>query len=284
MTQKTIMCLLLAAVSSLVSCAPMTIAHFDKDNAEKLSQQQLQELLSENVVELAAADFDATLRFSADNRVAGKSRTGGEDKGKWKATDNDLLCMKFKKWYFGDEKCYQVFRTEQTKLVFFTPDGVRYYSGTMPALPGPANIDDFPPQEADLSESAPDRGQEVAGEHFTDSMADKMVRLARNCPGCKLSGVDLRGANLIGANLRGADLSFADLSRANLRRADLSGANLSGAKLLTTNLPGADLSGCNVTNADLRGANLTRAVVHDADFKGADLTGALLNSIQGTIE
>lgn len=49
------------------------------------------------------------------------------------------------------------------------------------------------------------------------------------CPGCDLSGANLRGANLSGADLRNANLSYADLRGTNLQNANLAGANLYGA-------------------------------------------------------
>jgi serine/threonine protein kinase len=68
----------------------------------------------------------------------------------------------------------------------------------------------------------------------------------RGCPGCNLTGIDLRGQNLqsydfTGANLTGADLRDADLRGASLRGANLNdvlwnGANLASTDLLDTNL------------------------------------------------
>jgi uncharacterized protein YjbI with pentapeptide repeats len=73
------------------------------------------------------------------------------------------------------------------------------------------------------------------------------------CPGCDLSGVDLRNTNLEGANLSGAILK------------------------------GANLSGCELQNVDFRGANLEAANVKRSDFHGADMSGASLNGawVQG---
>jgi serine/threonine protein kinase len=69
----------------------------------------------------------------------------------------------------------------------------------------------------------------------------------RGCPGCNLTGIDLRGQNLqsydfTGANLTGADLRNADLRGASLRGANLTntlwmGANLASTDLRETNLP-----------------------------------------------
>ncbi|UBF23888.1 pentapeptide repeat-containing protein [Kovacikia minuta CCNUW1] len=58
----------------------------------------------------------------------------------------------------------------------------------------------------------------------------RQLRNTNACPGCDLSGADLRGWNLRNADLRGADLSNADLRGADLNGADLRGANLYGAR------------------------------------------------------
>ncbi|MCW5696607.1 MAG: pentapeptide repeat-containing protein [Bauldia sp.] len=117
-----------------------------------------------------------------------------------------------------------------------------------------------------------------------------------NCPGCDLTGANLKrfslaGANLAGAVLRDANLHDADLTGADLSGADLTGANLNKARLPRANLSGAvlegamlfaaDLSAANLTGANLSSAlmgrsRLTRAVLVDARLDRADLWGASL--------
>ena len=119
---------------------------------------------------------------------------------------------------------------------------------------------------------------------------DTMV-VSKDCPGCRLSGADLRRARLAAANLTRADLRTADLSRADLSGARLSGADLQGAVANRVRMPGAnlrraDLSSADVIAGDLSGADLGRAVARDASFdstnlketglSGADLTRATL--------
>ncbi|MGD2182360.1 protein kinase domain-containing protein [Lusitaniella coriacea] len=65
----------------------------------------------------------------------------------------------------------------------------------------------------------------------------------QNCPGCDLSGKDLRSLDLSNANLQGADLTNADLRGAFLKNADLTNADLRGANLESTDLSGAILTG-----------------------------------------
>jgi Pentapeptide repeats (8 copies)/Carboxypeptidase regulatory-like domain len=117
------------------------------------------------------------------------------------------------------------------------------------------------------------------------------LKATKICPGCRLSGADLRfedltgaimpgvyltGANLTGANLSGANLRSAKMYHANLSHANLSHANLtywadlSWANLSWANLTGADLSpgsqylsGANLTGTDLTGADLSGAIMPD---------------------
>jgi serine/threonine protein kinase len=72
------------------------------------------------------------------------------------------------------------------------------------------------------------------------------LQAERGCPGCNLTGIDLRNLNLqsydfTDANLTGADLRDADLRGASLRDANLTDAMLTGANLESTDLRGANL-------------------------------------------
>ncbi|MDY6938893.1 MAG: serine/threonine-protein kinase [Cyanobacteriota bacterium] len=69
------------------------------------------------------------------------------------------------------------------------------------------------------------------------------TRYISNCPGCDLSGQDLRSLDLSNANLRGADLTNTDLRGSYLRNADLTNADLRGANLESADLMGAKLDG-----------------------------------------
>ena len=110
------------------------------------------------------------------------------------------------------------------------------------------------------------------------------MAVSKDCPGCSLSGADLRRARLAAADLTGADLRTADLSHADLTGARLSGADLRGAVANRARLSGAalgksDLSSADLIASDLSGADLGKAVARDASFdstslKEADLSGA----------
>jgi uncharacterized protein YjbI with pentapeptide repeats len=186
--------------------------------------------------------------------------------------------MKFDLWYFGDLKCYKLIE-EKEKLIFFTTNGARYYTGTT----SPGHDGELANQNpAENSKHIVQRQSEPHVPRLSNEEREHtLISLARNCPDCNFAGVNLRGAQLIGANLAGSNLSGADLRDANLRRANLAGANLRGAKLARINLAGADLTDCDLSDADLSGSNLIRATVTGAIFKGAILSGAHLESIQG---
>jgi hypothetical protein len=110
-----------------------------------------------------------------------------------------------------------------------------------------------------------------------------IVKRERNCVGCKLRALHMRGADFCDAVLTGADLRDADLSEANLSMAELGGATLNAANLANANLYGvkmadADLKFADLSGADLRDANLPSANMMGANLSGADLTGADLTS------
>nr|WP_320009597.1 pentapeptide repeat-containing protein [uncultured Desulfobulbus sp.] len=91
----------------------------------------------------------------------------------------------------------------------------------------------------------------------------------KSCPGCDLSGADLRQCRLTKAKLNGANLSGAQLNLA-----DLSGANLQQAILFETDLSGADLS-----FADLNGAEFRGTIFEGAHFKHTQLKGQSVNRL-----
>lgn len=85
--------------------------------------------------------------------------------------------------------------------------------------------------------------------YLTPAPQPQPLQTLQNCPGCDLSGRDLRSRDLSNANLRGADLTNADLRGTYLKNADLTNADLRGA-----NLESADLSGAILTGAKLPAA------------------------------
>ncbi|MGE5655501.1 MAG: pentapeptide repeat-containing protein [Actinomycetota bacterium] len=98
----------------------------------------------------------------------------------------------------------------------------------------------------------------------------KQLLEMRECRGCNLTqvslkGVDLQGVNLEGANLEGAELQGVKLGNARLKGANLRGANLQGADFgctgISFNLNGNE----HETNLDLKmGATSTKSSSENA--------------------
>ncbi len=249
------------------------------DGNKPLQPKQLRSTISGNTLHLESIDFDAKIKFSPDGRMSAKNNQGESDRGRWTISEDKQFCLKFRAWYFNDIHCYTVIKNDDNTFVFFTKNGARYYSGTLLNVPA-VSLDAVEKDTSSASSSTSFSGRR-SPEISKVEEKHTMIQLARNCPDCKLSGVDLQDAELITANLSGADLSEADLSGANLRRANLAGADLSRANLVRTNLAGANLVGCNLQNADLTGSNLIRADVTGANLDGAIFTKAYLEQIQG---
>ena len=287
---------LLMGVLSLWGCSAVTSNQADKSGKPSLKAREIFELVSGNSIELNAYDFSGKIYYDSNGEMAGIDNEGQRDTGTWDINDKDQLCMKFRLWYYGDLKCYSITSLDNgQRLNFYTTNGASYYTGRL-YTGDVAQIKTIIPQKKDdkylrkkfASEqpSAPDQSasniQKREKPAATSSNSkETLTRLARNCPGCNLSGAQLKEADLVKANLSGADLSGADLRYANLRRANLQGANLSRARLNHANLPGANMSDSNLSYANLGGANLLLADVTGADLKGAILTGAYLENIKG---
>lgn len=274
-------------------CAPLTSQQaINRDNIQ-LTGEELLRAVSDKSLILNAYDFSGTVYFQSDGQLSAVDNQNQRDIGRWKISDNQELCLKFRLWYFGDSKCYTVFNNAQAdRLTFFTTNGAAYYTamsiaGDPAALseqiepPSSKNTaatqaisqkDRHPPDD-DLSKTSGDDRRVVVPANQKSDSAQTVKRLAGDCPGCNMAGINLKEASLVKANLTGANLEGADLRYANLRRADLAGANLKNARLNHANLPGADLSGADLTGADLSGANLLLA-----NFTGADVSGALFSN------
>jgi hypothetical protein len=273
---------LIALLFSLVfniSCAPVSQKHYENNDQLPLTTKQIEQKIVDRNIHLESIDFDAFVRFDKNMQLTATNLNGDTDSGTWAVLGDNQLCLKFRSWYFGDNRCYRVIE-DQNHLIFFTPNGALSYTATI-SKPHKA----ISQNKSDAPITTPIEKHTSQPEQ-TNSETDKerFIKLARNCPDCNFSGVDLSNAELNHANLAGANLSGANLTNANLRQANLTGANLSNAKLIRANLPGANLSSADLTNADLSGSNLIRANVTGATTTNINLTGAHLESIQGTIQ
>lgn len=286
----------------LSGCAPSTLSSIERIGGTALNAQELFDLSSENTLRLVSSDFDSYIFFSPDGSLSASSIFNNNvDYGSWDIRSDDMICLKFDVWYFGDTNCYSTYTVpEKDHFLMFTTNGALAYTAT--ASSGNSQgmkiktkndketvfvrkslskkQDLQPPNAAYVSpiETVPvNSGSSASKEEVQHTVA----RMAQNCPGCNLEGADLRRAHLVGANLKGANLKGSDLSGANLRRANLDGANLRGSTLLSTNLPGATLKNANLTGADFTGANLIHADLTGADFSDCILDNTLQEGTKG---
>ncbi len=261
------------------SCAPVSQKHYETKGQVPLTIKQIEKTIKDTNMHLESIDFDAFVLFHKNMTITATNQAGGTDSGTWSVSGDNLLCLEFHSWYFGDKRCYRIIE-DDNRLIFFSPNGALSYTGTIPAPNKSISLSESktphtPPVE--MHNSQPEQSS-------TETAKERFTRLAKNCPDCNFTGVDLSNAQLNHANLAGANLSGADLTNANLRQANLTGANLSHAKLIRANLPGANLSFADLTNADFSGSNLIRANVTNATFNNTNLSGAHLESIQGKIQ
>ncbi len=300
MISRTTTCLM-AAVLLLTACTPGNQNRLLKEGKSQLTAEQIFPLVSGNTLQLESIDFNARVHFLANGRMSAKSLENNRDTGIWDINSDKQLCLKFKTWYYGDQKCYTLVENAQDSYIFFAPNGARSYSAALIsgdpdklAIAGKKTDKTFlreklaGGQSTGFTETAPVISPTVtttppiaSPPPSPEETRHTMIEMAKNCPNCNLAGADLKGADLITANLAGANLAGADLSHANLRRANLAGANLAGAVMINSNMPGVNLANCNMSNANLTGANLIKANFTGAMTEGLQLQGAHLEGATG---
>ena len=296
--------LLILGISLAAGCAVNTLDQMVRSGGRKLDSDGLKDLVTGKNLHLQAINFDAQVLFKANRKLAARNRLAETDTGRWDITTEDLLCLEFDTWYFGDMDCYAVgYENPEGPYIFFTENGARYYTAnvldTIPASLISLGIgkkrssifdkkEPLTPQpeltENQLPDNAPTREPEQAPPRppLSDREMKRILLVtAMDCPGCQFPDQDLSRGSLVGANLQGANLAGAALDATNLRRANLSGADLSGASLQGANLIGADLSGANLSGANFSGASLIKANLSGARTQGATFTNALLEGVTG---
>ena len=259
----------------------------------RVTGAELLDLLSDNTISIHEYGDTAVIEMYGNGKMyAVKSKTE-KNEGKW-SVENDRLCLQFKRWGFGDEICYDVFRKGE-EYNLYTSTGIKssYFTITQGVKRGPTGkgtaaatpLQKQPSKRATTSPdvvieepAAPPASGPAIQETYQTSSPQAASRdlgmiyrgMSQNCPGCNLQGANLTEASLMRANLAGANLSNANMVKANLKWANLKGANLTSADLSGANLAGADLAGANLERADLTGANLEQA-----NLRGATITGAI---------
>ena len=286
------MLLFLVAGCGIMQEATNTPEKTPAGDGTKITGAELIELLSDNTIALHEYGETATIEMYANGKMyAVKSKTEKND-GTW-STENDRLCLRFKRWGFGDEICYDVFRKGE-EYSMYTESGIKssYFTITKGVKRGQTGKDAASGQKQPAKRASATPSPDVVVEEQaappvstptiqeTNQAANPQAAsrdlamiyrgMSQNCPGCNLQGANLAEASLMRANLAGANLSNATLVKANLKWANLKGANLTSADLSGANLAGADLAGANLERADLSGANLEQA-----NLRGATITGTI---------
>jgi len=279
--------LLLSLILLLAGCggkelrAPLALP---PEAGTRVSGPELAGLLAGNTINIEEYGSSAVVELYENGKMYAIKSKNEKNDGSW-STEGDRLCLKFRRWGFGDKICYDVFRKGE-EYNLYTDNGVKssYFTISKGVKYGPAAKGRTGQKQSSgkpVATAMPDVVVEQSGPSIQDTgaatpqnasrdLAMIYRNMSQNCPGCNLQGVNLAGAALSRANLAGANLSRANLGKANLKGANLKGAILSGADLSGADLTGADLAGANLERADLTGANLEQA-----NLKGASTSGAV---------
>lgn len=285
------MLLFLVAGCGLMKGATDTPEKSPAGEGTRITAAELIELLSDNTISINEYGGEtANIEMYGNGKMYAVKSMTEKNEGAW-STENDKLCLQFKRWGFGEQVCYTVFRKGE-EYNMYTPTGVKssYFTIIKGVKRGSAgkNAANTQKQPSKKPTTSPDvvveepaappvsspRIQETSQASNAQVASQDLGMIYRgmsqNCPGCNLQGANLAEASLLRANLAGANLSNANMVKANLKWANLKGANLSSADLSGANLAGADLSGANLERADLTGANLEQA-----NLKGATINSAI---------
>jgi hypothetical protein len=286
--------LIILSLLFFCGCAASTLDTAIEKGASALSNEDIYSIVNDNTLRLVSSDFDAYIYFTHNGSLSALSLFQKNfDHGSWDIKSDEKLCIKFDVWYYGDVKCYGVYREggSESYLLFTDNGSLGYTASATRGNSQSLKIKSRKDKNSVFVRSSMSKGQSTdssraqptpapapavtgtASSVSHEEIAHTVKNMAKDCPGCNFEDADLRQADLVGANLKDANLSGADLSRANLRRANLEGADLTGATLLSTNLPGANLKDADLTGADFTGSNL----IH-ADFTGADLDSVILDN------
>ncbi len=272
----------------LSACASVDLDTTIAEGGVKIVPPELREVVEDRIIHMTEYDSSATVKFYKNGFLIGRNDQNETTKGAWKIDVKDRLCIKYKKWGYGDTICYSIYKVGD-EYRQFSQAGLLV--GRF-AVAGKIDVDEQK-QEASSKEKVVVAPVPVAPPTPASTpleMADptpvkpektelSIAEKAKNCPGCDLQKVNLSGVNLKQAVLPGANLTEANLKGANLKMANLKGVTLTTADLSNANLAGADLAG-----ADLTGANLTGAELFGTNLKGATLDNVIGADLMGAIK
>lgn len=292
----------------LAGCASPKDADVSEGTAtpgRKLTGDEIYELLADKTMILNEYGQKARIEMYANGTLLAEKGSMEKNEGIWQARE-DKLCIRFRRWGYGDELCHEVIKVDD-EYRQFTPSGVLASRFTVtegvknepPRKTTRISGKDKVPDRAKVRRAAPDTPdvlvEEPAEESSSPDIQEPAARsrdpqtyksdlrliyrdMSQNCPGCNLPNLDLAGASIPHANLAGANLPQANFNKANLKWANLKGAILTGS-----DLRGADLSGADLAGADLGGADLTGAILNKTNLRGAIIDSAIGLDLTGAI-
>lgn len=274
----------------------------------KMRGDELYELLANKTMILDEYGQKAHVEMYENGTLLAQKGSAEKNEGTWQI-EEDQLCIKFRRWGYGDEVCHDVFKVGDeyrqytasgvltnrftvTEGVLNDPTfsvGERADKRKTPKKMRQARPDtpdvlvETPVAEAPAPAKSAPAIQEQPADTRDPQAYKKDLRLiyrdmSQNCPGCNLPNIELAGASLPHANLAGANLKNSNFSKANLKWVNLKGAILKGANLREADLAGADLAG-----ADLDGADLTGAILNKTNLQGAKIDTAIGINLSGAI-
>lgn len=287
------------------------------DGATRLSKQNIKDLVMNNDLQMVSWDksVEAMIEFNSGGKLVGRNNIGEATHGRWSASNENTLCLRFKFWDDNIQRCYQVFKDGDQYLLFRSgvmenrlipseevlnsladsnvgimgspPPGSNSSVSTTTTTVAPAPAVAVEEKESFLSTftfGLLGGKEDKKEENFTNVTPEKTY-IPEPMPPMELLSAphqklidtgDCPGCDLQGLDLQGVKLKGANLAGANLEGANLQEANLKGANLKGANLISARLTDAILIKADLQGANLSDANIHWADLTKADLRGANL--------
>ena len=96
---------LLAMLVTITGCAVNSQKQMVQSGQKRLSAESLYKLVSGKNFHLTAIDFDAQVLFKENQKMTARNRVGETDTGRWDITSDDMVCLDFDRWYFGDLRC-----------------------------------------------------------------------------------------------------------------------------------------------------------------------------------
>jgi uncharacterized protein YjbI with pentapeptide repeats len=286
------------------------------EGATQLSKQNIKDLVMNNDLQMVSWDLSvkAMIQFARAGKLTAKNNVGEATHGRWSASDENKLCLKFKFWDDNVKRCYKVYKDNDTFLLY--RNGVlenrllpsAEVLGSLPDMNSgvmgapPQQLSSAPATKTVVTPAPTPTPQAEAGGSFLSTVTfgllgddEKQVEEAPLKEAEVYIPEPMVPEKLLSAphqqlldtgDCPGCDLQNLDLKGLKLKGANLAGANLEGANLQETNLKGANLKGANLISvrltdailikADLQGANLSDANLHWADLTKADLRGANL--------